>query len=100
MCWRVQKAVSAKPPNIALEPIMKCPTCDSSSLVITERSGIEIDYCTQCRGVWLDRGELEKLLKRAATMQARQRQFVDLDEPDPKKRTSNRRKSWLVDIFE
>ena len=79
---------------------MKCPTCHSSSLVITERSGIEIDYCTQCRGVWLDRGELEKLLKRSVAMQGPRRQFVDLDEPDPKKRAPNRRKSWLVDIFE
>lgn len=44
---------------------MKCPHCTASALVITERSGIEIDYCPQCRGVWLDRGELDKLLERA-----------------------------------
>jgi Zn-finger nucleic acid-binding protein len=44
---------------------MKCPT-DSATLVMSERSGIEIDYCPECRGVWLDRGELDKILERAA----------------------------------
>ena len=43
---------------------MKCPT-DSATLVMSERSGIEIDYCPECRGVWLDRGELDKILERA-----------------------------------
>lgn len=83
-----------------MELNLKCPTCDSSSLVITERSGIEIDYCTQCRGVWLDRGELEKLLKLATTMKRPRHQFADLDEPDPKRRSPNRRDSWLAEIFE
>ncbi len=45
---------------------MKCPT-DSATLVMSERSGIEIDYCPECRGVWLDRGELDKILERAAS---------------------------------
>ena len=45
---------------------MKCPTCDGVNLVMSERSGIEIDYCPQCRGVWLDRGELDKSIERAA----------------------------------
>ncbi|MFE7845329.1 zf-TFIIB domain-containing protein [Microbacterium sp. NPDC057407] len=44
---------------------MKCPT-DGSVLVMSERSGVEIDYCPTCRGVWLDRGELDKILERAA----------------------------------
>ncbi len=44
---------------------MKCPT-DGSTLVMSERSGVEIDYCPTCRGVWLDRGELDKILDRAA----------------------------------
>ena len=42
-----------------------CPTC-RVSLVMSERSGIEIDYCPQCRGIWLDRGELDKIIERAA----------------------------------
>jgi Zn-finger nucleic acid-binding protein len=44
---------------------MKCPTCEVP-LVMTERSGVEIDYCPQCRGVWLDRGELDKIIERTA----------------------------------
>jgi Zn-finger nucleic acid-binding protein len=43
---------------------MKCPT-DNATLVMSERAGIEIDYCPECRGVWLDRGELDKILERA-----------------------------------
>ncbi len=44
---------------------MKCPTCNIS-LVMSERQGIEIDYCPQCRGIWLDRGELDKIIERSA----------------------------------
>lgn len=44
---------------------MKCPI-DQSDLVMAERQGIEIDYCPKCRGVWLDRGELDKIVERAA----------------------------------
>jgi Uncharacterized protein conserved in bacteria len=43
---------------------MKCPI-DQETLVISERNGVEIDYCPKCRGVWLDRGELDKILDRA-----------------------------------
>jgi uncharacterized protein len=43
---------------------MLCPTC-RVSLVMSERSGIEIDYCPQCRGIWLDRGELDKIIERS-----------------------------------
>jgi hypothetical protein len=50
---------------------MKCPTCPGSVLVMADRNGIEIDYCPTCRGVWLDRGELDKIIERAtATMAA------------------------------
>lgn len=44
---------------------MKCPV-DQTQLVIADRQGIEIDYCPECRGVWLDRGELDKLIERSA----------------------------------
>ena len=44
---------------------MKCPTCATPDLLMTERLGIEIDYCPQCRGVWLDRGELDKIIERS-----------------------------------
>ncbi|UWF78111.1 zf-TFIIB domain-containing protein [Microbacterium neungamense] len=45
---------------------MLCPA-DGSTLVMSERSGIEIDYCPQCRGVWLDRGELDKIIDRSVS---------------------------------
>ncbi|EIM03843.1 hypothetical protein UUC_04851 [Rhodanobacter denitrificans] len=45
--------------------VMKCPVCIETTLVMTERQGIEIDYCPQCRGVWLDRGELDKIIERS-----------------------------------
>jgi uncharacterized protein len=45
---------------------VKCPTCPDSVLVMADRSGIEIDYCPTCRGVWLDRGELDKVVERSA----------------------------------
>ena len=55
---------------------MQCPV-DGTALMMTERSGVEIDYCPKCRGVWLDRGELDKLIDRAAPAAAP----VALDEP-------------------
>lgn len=44
---------------------MTCPKCNDTSLVMSERGGVEIDYCPKCRGVWLDRGELDKIIERA-----------------------------------
>ncbi len=44
---------------------MKCPA-DGTTLTMADRSGVEIDYCPQCRGVWLDRGELDKIMERSA----------------------------------
>jgi len=44
---------------------MLCPTC-KTPLTMSERQGIEIDYCPSCRGVWLDRGELDKIIERSA----------------------------------
>ncbi|WP_125132034.1 zf-TFIIB domain-containing protein [Microbacterium sp. 10M-3C3] len=45
---------------------MKCPI-DGNTLVLSDRTGIEIDYCPECRGVWLDRGELDKIIERSLT---------------------------------
>ncbi|MCC6219556.1 MAG: zf-TFIIB domain-containing protein [Aquabacterium sp.] len=49
---------------------MKCPHCHDVTLVMSDRQGVEIDYCPQCRGVWLDRGELDKLIERSVTVAA------------------------------
>jgi Zn-finger nucleic acid-binding protein len=47
---------------------MKCPTCTDVTLTMTERNGIEIDYCPNCRGVWLDRGELDKIIEKSIAL--------------------------------
>lgn len=54
---------------------MKCPI-DGTDLLMTERHGVEIDYCPECRGVWLDRGELDKIIEKATPA-------VVLPNPDP-----------------
>lgn len=86
---------------------MKCPTCPDARLVMTDRQGVEIDYCPQCRGVWLDRGELDKLLERAVVSthartitSVRQPDFVDSDHRGSSPYAAKRRKSWLNDIFD
>ncbi len=44
---------------------MKCPSCNET-LLMSDKNGVEIDYCPNCRGIWLDRGELEKIIERSA----------------------------------
>ncbi len=65
---------------------MLCPSCQNE-LRISERQGIEIDYCPKCRGIWLDRGELDKLLERAERRSSRD----DDDDDDYEPRRSARR---------
>ena len=50
---------------------MKCPSCNTA-LTMSERSGIEIDYCPQCRGVWLDKGELDKIIEKSSSAESSQ----------------------------
>ena len=50
---------------------MKCPNCEET-LVMTERQGIEIDYCPKCRGVWLDKGELDKIIEKSSVAESSQ----------------------------
>jgi Zn-finger nucleic acid-binding protein len=65
---------------------MKCPACQIE-LKMADRQGIEIDYCPQCRGVWLDRGELDKIIERSSperftSMPSRERkEAYERDEP-------------------
>ncbi|MBV8273220.1 MAG: zf-TFIIB domain-containing protein [Cupriavidus sp.] len=93
---------------------MKCPTCPDATLVLAERQGVEIDYCPQCRGVWLDRGELDKILERSETAAQstapRERPAAPAYESDDYGQRGHggqrghhgnkRRKSWLYDIFD
>ena len=102
---------------------MKCPI-DGTELRLSDRQGIEIDYCPQCRGVWLDRGELDKIVERSYAAppsspdvrfehdprqasapprppeyQPRRRDDDD-DDDDDYRRRGGRRKSWLEDLFD
>ena len=59
---------------------MKCPI-DDTELTMTERQNIEIDYCSKCRGVWLDRGELDKIIERSEQTQRPEREIFDPQAP-------------------
>ena len=79
---------------------MKCPIDTTVDLVIAERRGIEIDYCPTCRGVWLDRGELDKLIARDDD---RPRSRDDRDDDyrgSPGLRPKRRRESFLGELFD
>jgi len=86
---------------------MKCPSCNET-LVMTERQGVEIDYCPKCRGVWLDKGELDKIIERAAGEQSGntskgKKQWEDGDDDDDNdiNRKGGRRKGgFLGDLFD
>ncbi len=90
---------------------MACPV-DGSTLVMSERSGIEIDYCPSCRGVWLDRGELDKIIERNAVSQATQSPQPQMQQqapwagPQPQGRhgyehkSYKKRKSFLEELFD
>jgi len=86
---------------------MRCPHCTDTNLAMTERQGIEIDYCPNCRGVWLDRGELDKLLERAGQsaappqQQAPQPQYQQQPHYGHQKPYHHKhKKSWLSEIFD
>jgi len=88
---------------------MKCPVCTTIDLLITERQGIEIDYCPQCRGVWLDRGELDGIIERSTEQRYRepdQRLYQKDhghghgDDSERRYETSHKKKSFLKDFFD
>jgi len=81
---------------------MKCPNC-SNNLVMTDRNGVEIDYCPECRGVWLDRGELDKIIERSTqfTQSTPQRGYSDSrTENHPDNRYKKKKDSFLGDLFD
>ena len=91
---------------------MNCPVCSNVNLVMSERQGIEIDYCPQCRGVWLDRGELDKVIERSVTGSSGQRidhetrgYSRDRDDSDYRERPreghyKKKREGFLSDLFD
>lgn len=89
---------------------MQCPVCQSVNLLMSERQGIEIDYCPQCRGVWLDRGELDKLIERSARLDPEAQRNAASAPPAPRhdSRASEpyhghprkKRESFFEDLFD
>ncbi len=101
---------------------MQCPN-DGAVLTMSERSGIEIDYCPTCRGVWLDRGELDKIIERSfaqapaasaapppqAPQAGQQQGYQQSYRPDYQPRSSQyssshrphkRKENWLSELFD
>ena len=80
---------------------MNCPVCKDSRLVLSERQGIEIDYCPQCRGVWLDRGELDKIIDRSTSDSSTHSFSDDRHRKDePYRREHKRKESFLGELFD
>lgn len=81
---------------------MQCPV-DGEMLVISERGGVEIDYCPKCRGVWLDRGELDKIIDRSAQPAAAPDSMRSAHE-NPASRShkphKKKRESFLGELFD
>jgi Zn-finger nucleic acid-binding protein len=78
---------------------MKCPR-DGTTLVMKDRQGVEIDYCPNCRGIWLDRGELEKLIEHSVRDPQSYRHARDAEEEDETGTPRKRRGSFIEDIFD
>ena len=87
---------------------MKCPNCNET-LSMTERQGVEIDYCPNCRGVWLDRGELDKIIEKSSAPGAQnqvsnqntyQKDHRDHHSDDYKYQRKHKKDSFLGDLFD
>lgn len=82
---------------------MKCPSCKEVTLVISERKGIEIDYCPDCRGVWLDRGELDKIIDKSQEhepAQTKESQYSSAGQYRSEQKPYKRRKSFFEELFD
>ena len=81
---------------------MNCPNC-KTNLVMTDRNGVEIDYCPECRGIWLDRGELDKIIERSTqfSQPVQQKNYSDNRyESHPDNRYKKKKDSFLGDLFD
>lgn len=74
---------------------MKCPVCKDVTLLMSEKKGVEIDYCPKCRGIWLDRGELEKIIG-----QEESRETEEVTKTKDKNNKKEKKESFLMEIFE
>jgi Zn-finger nucleic acid-binding protein len=85
---------------------MKCPNCNTT-LLISDKQGVEIDYCPNCRGIWLDRGELDKIMERSADHYSRKENYESdskrygyQDHDHHKDQPHKKKKSFLDDFFD
>ena len=82
---------------------MNCPRCQVH-LSISDRQGVEIDFCPQCRGVWLDRGELDKIVERASRYMSddddRPRSYESRSDDDDRAYRYKKRKSFFSELFD
>ncbi|WP_139470905.1 zf-TFIIB domain-containing protein [Campylobacter armoricus] len=81
---------------------MNCPVCENTALMMSERNGVEIDYCPKCRGVWLDRGELDKIIERNATQntQSTQQSYSQPNYNHNNGYKHKKKESWLGELFD
>lgn len=83
---------------------MKCPVCTQVDLMMTDRQGVEIDYCPQCRGIWLDRGEMDKIIERSAApampQQPTQHYQGGYDQRGKEYHKKHKHKSLLGELFD
>lgn len=80
---------------------MKCPNC-SETLLMTQRNNVEIDYCPQCRGIWLDKGELDKLLEYDDKRNSDEHRRYDDDHRfhDDRHKHPRKKKGFLGEFFD
>lgn len=76
---------------------MKCPVCKDVTLLMAEKKGVEIDYCPECRGIWLDRGELEKIIEKEEKNYS---EVQPIKSDKKEKRSSKKKESIFSEIFE
>lgn len=87
---------------------MKCPACNET-LLMSDKNGVEIDYCPNCRGIWLDRGELEKIIERSADHYSKRENYDsdqkrygygDYDKDRHGRHPHKKKESFLSDLFD
>ncbi len=79
---------------------MKCPVCKDVTLLMSEKKGVEIDYCPECRGIWLDRGELEKIMEKEDNYINSKTKEESIKETKEEKPRKQKRESFMSEIFE
>ena len=78
---------------------MKCPVCKDTVLQMSERQSIEIDYCPSCRGVWLDHGELDKIIERSS-MEFEKSKYNHRKEKHRYYPQEKKKKSFFSELFD